>query len=136
MIGSLTARAAHLVRPVLALVAGGLLLAACDSATPSIPTPTDVTASSLDGAVRIEWNPGDVSPERAGYYIYRDTSSIQKRASDLRLGGLKQRTAYVDSTVTNGTTYHYRLVGVSDGGTESPMSEEVTATPIPDPSRP
>lgn len=136
MIGLLAARAARLVRPILVFLAGGLLLVACDSETPSIPTPTGVEASSLDGAIRLEWNPGGVSPERSGYYIYRDTSSIERRTSRLRLGGLRERTAYVDSNVTNGTTYHYRFVGVSEGGTESPMSEEVTATPIPDPDRP
>ncbi len=136
MIDSLAAQAARLARRALVLLAGGLLLVACDSETPSIPTPDEVDASSLDGAIRLNWNPGGVSPDRAGYYIYRDTSSIQKRDSRLRLGGLKERAAYLDSTVTNGTTYHYRLVGVSEGGTESPMSEEVTATPIPDPGRP
>ena len=42
--------------------------------------------------------------------------------------GLTQR-SYTDTGLTNGTTYHYVVSGVSSGGQEGPNSAQASATP-------
>jgi mannan endo-1,4-beta-mannosidase len=118
----------------LLLLAGGLL-AACDTEAP--PMPTRLDAASLDGAVRLTWGPGGVSDIRKGYRLYRDTTPFEatEMTDERRVGGVLDRTTYVDSSVTNGTTYYYRVVGVGDGPSSDP-SELASATPLPDPGRP
>jgi mannan endo-1,4-beta-mannosidase len=122
--------------PLLALVllAGGLL-AACDTEAP--PMPTRLEAASLDGAVRLTWGPGGVSDLREGYRLYRDTAPFEavELTDERRVGGVLKRTTYVDSSVTNGTTYYYRVVSVG-GGPDSSPSGLASATPLPAPSRP
>jgi fibronectin type 3 domain-containing protein len=95
---------------------------------PDTPVPpTGVNAAAGNHQVTVTW---DVSPDVAGYRVYRgttdqvDTTGTPLSGPDLITGG-----AYVDSTATNGTTFYYVVVAVSSGGTASAPSAALGATP-------
>lgn len=119
-----------------ALLWAGLLLTACDSSTPELPAPERLDATGADGAVRLSWEAIDAFGAD-GYHLYRDTAEIATADAGLRLGEERQPdTLLVDTTVTNGTIYYYRVAAVSENGRESPLSPEVRVTPFPQPTRP
>ncbi|MEA5429395.1 cellulose binding domain-containing protein [Arcicella lustrica] len=94
----------------------------------SIPaSPTNLTAKTSISRVELSWNQpaGDVA---SGYVIQRSTSSgsgfqtIATNNFDIKL-------FYVDESVTNGTTYYYRVAAINSAGTGS-YSSEVSVTPV------
>lgn len=90
------------------------------------PTPT---AEAGDSRVDLSWEAAS-SSSIAGYNLYRSTSPFSDPSDAGKLNStLIQGTSYVDASVTNGTTYYYRLTVEGAGGTESDASEQVTATP-------
>lgn len=88
------------------------------------PTPEHLRASVGDGRVHLRWEIPDTSNVKS-YRIYRRRSGIEHAvvvdSSEQRL--------YIDSDLTNGTTYVYSVSAVSLAGFEGRPSDEVEATP-------
>ena len=82
--------------------------------------PTGLTATPADTKVTLNWTqvPG------VTYNVYRSTST---GTETLLTSGLTGAT-YIDTAVTNGTTYYYKVAAVNSGGT-SILSAEASATP-------
>ncbi|MDO8594424.1 MAG: Ig-like domain-containing protein [bacterium] len=91
-------------------------------------TPGSLTATpgaAVGGAVALTWGS---SSGASGYYIYRDTSSSGTFALYVDISSGSTLT-YSDSSVTGGTTYHYKIAAYADGGSqESSASSAVSAT--------
>jgi fibronectin type 3 domain-containing protein len=101
------------------------------SATPRAGAPSAPlapTASPGNGSVGLSWSvpASDGGSTITGYNVYRGTTaggeSTTPVASNLTTTG------FADSSVTNGTTYFYKVAAVNGIGT-SPQSSEVSATP-------
>ncbi len=85
--------------------------------------PTQLNAVSANGQVTLAWK----APNGAlSYNVYRATTSGGEGATPL-VKGITSNT-YVDTSVTNGTTYYYEVTAVDTGG-ESAVSAESSATP-------
>jgi hypothetical protein len=90
--------------------------------SPSEPeTPTGLSAVAGDGRVTLSWN---MASGATSYSVYRGTTS---GSTSLLESGVTALT-FVDTAVTNGTTYFYAVSAVNEAG-ESPRSQEVSATP-------
>jgi len=99
------------------------------SATPlDVPpaAPAGLTASRGDGQVSLDWNDNGES-DLAGYNVYRSTTP---GAGYVKVNGtLLAGSNYLDSGLTNGTTYYYVVTAVDTGSNQSGYSSEVSATP-------
>jgi len=95
------------------------------SATPVAPpaVPTNLTATSANGSVTLTWT---ASAGATSYNVYRGTSSFGQSASPIASG--VPSTTYVDSAVTAGTTYYYRVAAFNAGG-NSAEGNQASATP-------
>ena len=89
------------------------------------PALTGLAATARDGAVFLAWDKS-VETDFASYRIYRATTS-GGYSTALITGVTKDY--YLDTEVTNGTTYYYVVTAVDDGGLESANSNEDLATP-------
>ena len=95
-------------------------------ASPTPPgAPTSLSATAGNGSVSLAW----VAPLFDGgtavnYVVHRSTSPGAE--SFLQNAGASP--SFVDTTVTNGTTYYYKVSAVNTTG-ESPLSNEASATP-------
>lgn len=104
------------------------LNASASSNTPlAIPAaPTGLTATASVSQVALNWA---VSPVNAaqGYSMLRSTASGGPYTS---IASWTDRTnpQYIDTKVTNGTTYYYVVAAINQSGT-SPNSEQASATP-------
>lgn len=92
-------------------------------------SPTDLNATSQDGAIGLSWN----APKGADTYrVYRSTSSgVDPSGSPLETG--LSSTEHVDETAENGKTYYYVVTAVVSEGdqtAESDPSGEVEKTPF------
>ena len=115
----------HWLLPVILVVA----LVGCSSgggSTPPPPAPTDLTASSEDGAVLLSWQG---AAEASGYNVYRIASGTSDSAVRLNGDTPVTQTSYTDTTADNGTRYEYRVTAVGEGG-ESERSTSVSARPF------
>jgi fibronectin type 3 domain-containing protein len=94
-----------------------------------------LTASGGDGSVNLSWSlpASDGGSPITSYSVYRSTTPGGEGSTPLVTG--VTTTSYSDSTVTNGTTYYYKVVAVNAVGT-SPQSNEASATPQPAPTAP
>jgi len=89
------------------------------------PAPTELVALAETGRVRLVWRPSEAE-DVAGYIVYR-------RAAD---GGKFERVTpkpveaaeYVDTAVSGGRAYTYRVTAVDQAGNESGPGNEVRAT--------
>ncbi|HTY24810.1 MAG TPA: fibronectin type III domain-containing protein, partial [Desulfomonilaceae bacterium] len=100
------------------------------SATPyAVAPPTGLTAVAGNGSVTLRWT---ASPGATSYKIYRGTASGQEGSTPIRTG--ITTTTYTDR-VANGVTYYYEVSATSSAGT-SPLSSEVSATPVAPPAAP
>lgn len=102
------------------------------SATPRDTQPpaqiTDLTATSLDKSIQLNWtNPADTSQVK----IYRFITSDFDLDSSTLLTTLNSSSSqsYTDTNVNVGQTYYYVVVAVDDSGNQSPESNEVSSTP-------
>ena len=98
------------------------------SATPPSPTAPgapSLTASGASGVVHLSWSaPSNGGAAISNYKIYRGATS----GSETLLTTLGNVTSFDDTTVSNGTTYYYKVSAVNSVN-EGPLSNEVSATP-------
>jgi len=90
--------------------------------------PTGVVAKAGDAKVTLTWN---ASAGASAYTVYRGTSALLTPLATVGSGTL----AFLDTGVTNGTTYYY-FVRAQAGDLLSPPSQIVTARPLPLPPTP
>ncbi|HTM54138.1 MAG TPA: PQQ-dependent sugar dehydrogenase [Pirellulales bacterium] len=81
--------------------------------------PTNVTAVAGDGQVTLTWTS---DPLAVSHHVYRSVAD----GTPVLLGS--GSTSFTDTTVTNGTHYHYFVRGVNAGG-ESSDSNDIDADP-------
>ncbi len=97
------------------------------SGTPAAPTapaaPTGLAATPGNAQVSLAWNG---STGAASYNLYRATAAGAEGATPYKTGLTK--TSYVDTGLTNGTTYFYQVAAVNSVGT-SGKSSEASAKP-------
>ena len=84
--------------------------------------PTNFTASSGNASATLSWTAS------SGATSYNVKRSVQSGGSYTKLASPTSAN-YVDSTVTNGTTYYYVVSAVNSAG-ESANSAQVTAAPV------
>jgi hypothetical protein len=98
----------------------------CEYETVSTPpaAPQNVQATAGDGQISLNW--GAASGATA-YNVYRSTVAGGEGTTPYRSGVAS--TTFTDTGLTNGTTYFYRI-SATNGTTESPLSSEVSATPV------
>lgn len=90
----------------------------------TLSAPTGLVATGGDARVTLAWN---AVSGASGYYVYRSAS--QNGTYTRRTSSAVSGTAYVDTSLTNGTTYWYRVTATG-GGTESAQSASVSGTPV------
>ena len=101
------------------------------SATPLPPRPAAapvVDAAPGNARVTLTWT---ALPDATSYKIYRSENGV----FDAPAIGSTSSTTFKNYSLTNGTTYHYRVAGRNLGG-EGPRSEVVSATPVAAPLAP
>jgi fibronectin type 3 domain-containing protein len=98
-----------------------------DASSPAAPS--GFTASGGNGRVSLDWT-NNTEFDLAGYNVYR-SESTPVPLTDPPLNGTTLLTAstFDDTSVVNGTTYHYVVTAVDDSGNESAPSVERSATP-------
>jgi len=103
------------------------------SGTPPPPPPPDTTppnaptslfAAAADATVTLDW--ADSTAGDLGNYV------VQRRVGAAAFATIASPTtsAFTDTTVTNGTTYDYRVMAVDITGNVSTASAVVTASPV------
>ena len=110
---------------VRALESNGVESAASAPATVTLAAPAvprGLTATAGDARVTLGWT-GNTETDIAGYRIYRDgaATALATTAESAR--------SYVDTGLTNGTTYTYAISAVDDAGNESGRTGVVQGTP-------
>jgi len=95
------------------------------AATPVPAAPTGLTATAGNSKVSLAWTG---VADALSYTIYRGTAPGQQAATPIGVGVTSK--TYSDTTVTNGTTYYYKIAGANTGGL-GPRSAEASATPQP-----
>ncbi|WP_128895713.1 Kelch repeat-containing protein [Longirhabdus pacifica] len=88
----------------------------------NVATPLNLTATAGDAKVTLNWN--EVT-DADTYNVYR---SLTSGGSYTSVATNVYGTSYVDSPLTNGTTYYYVVTAVNEDG-ESAYSNEASATP-------
>ncbi|MES2527358.1 MAG: fibronectin type III domain-containing protein [Bdellovibrionota bacterium] len=91
-----------------------------DSEKTLTSTPVGLTATAYSGQVGLNWT---ATTGATSYNVYRGTTS-----GSLTLLGPAASNAYLDTTITNGTTYYYAIT--ANNGSESAQSAEVSVRPI------
>ncbi|WP_460787086.1 malectin domain-containing carbohydrate-binding protein [Microbacterium insulae] len=94
--------------------------------------PTALTATGGDATVSLEWT-ASASADAIGYQVYRGIQPGAVGLGELISGAAPVvGTTYVDSSVSNGTTYFYEVVAVDLAGNESgPSNEAIVAPRVP-----
>ena len=91
--------------------------------------PTNLEATSQDGAVGLTWTGVSGADE---YRVYRATDSTSVVSGSPVSEAPLTESTFTDTSVENGTRYYYRVTAVGEGG-ESDPSSEVTVRPFPTP---
>ncbi|HEY7035040.1 MAG TPA: DNRLRE domain-containing protein [Thermomicrobiales bacterium] len=89
-----------------------------DTSVPTTPQNLRATASASN-RVDLSWNAATDNVAVTSYSIYRDGALLKT---------VGFQTTYVDTTVTNSTTYSYRVRARDSSGNVSPLSATATAT--------
>jgi hypothetical protein len=87
------------------------------------PTPTGLTATPGDSLVSLSWDPAHIG-DFLRYEVWRGETS----GGETLLASMATP-SYIDQPLSNGTTYYYKVRVVDQDGNESPLSDEVDATP-------
>ena len=103
---------------------GNFKFATCGGSA-TVPGAPTLSASAGNAVVHLSWTaPSDGGSPITNYKVYRATSS----GAETLLTTLGNVTSYDDTTVTNGTTYYYKVSAVNGVG-EGAQSNEASATP-------
>jgi fibronectin type 3 domain-containing protein len=106
-----------------------ILLAACQEVLDSPPAPpTNLQATPEIRQIRLTWAPSE-STNVAEYRVYRSTT---EGVQGTRIADGVGEAFYLDTGVEAGTTYYYRVTAVDTENRESGLSNEASATPLPD----
>jgi hypothetical protein len=89
----------------------------------SIDAPTNLVATAGDSQITLTWTTVDGAKN---YIVKRSTTS---GGTYTTIASSVSGTSYVDSSVTNGTTYYYVVTALNTYG-ESVNSNEASATPV------
>ena len=100
-----------------------------DTTAPAAPA--GLTTDAGDGAVALSW---DAVDDAATYRVYRATAPTDGASGSALDTGLSA-TSYNDPSVTNGSTYYYRVTAVDEAGNESDGSGEAASTPFAKPTQ-
>ena len=87
------------------------------------PTGLKIAKVNSNNAFSLNWN-ADAQADLAGYNVYR-SSSLTGVFEKINLG-IVQQNSYVDSGITSGEKYCYRVTRVAGSGDESSASEVVS----------
>ena len=82
-----------------------------NTAVPVPPAPIGLTASSGNGQLTLTWN--SVSGATA-YNLYRSTATVVSKATGTQIANVTS--PYVDTGLTNGTTYYYYVKATNAAG--------------------
>src|SRR5262249_1986017 len=96
--------------------------------SPTLTSPPDCTALAATALIRSSSNGGSAI---TGYRVYRGTTS----GGETLLTTLGNVTSWTDTSVTNGTTYYYKVSALNSLG-ESVPSNELSAKPATVPGAP
>jgi len=107
---------------VVTAVTSGVESAPSSEASAVPGAPSGLAASPGDAQVTLSWN---AFPGALSYNLYWDTLSGVTTSSNKITGAASP---YVHASLTNGTTYYYKISAVTSSG-EGPLSAEVSATP-------
>ncbi|MCH7782875.1 T9SS type A sorting domain-containing protein, partial [candidate division KSB1 bacterium] len=104
------------------------------SATPvdtSAPAaPQNLIATGKNESVQLTWNLS-TEPDLLRYNLYRSlTNGFSPSSSDSLSVISPADTVFLDSTVTVGIVYHYKVSALDSSGNESAFSNQATAVPI------
>ncbi|MFC8131294.1 fibronectin type III domain-containing protein [Streptomyces sp. NPDC057302] len=111
--------------------------AASTSVKPTYTAPRPPSATQFyevkpgAGSVRLSWYipaSGSGDPAVTGYRLYRSTQPDVTK-DNAEFTHATSDSAYLDSGLTGGTKYYYRVATVDEDGRESALSPEVSATP-------
>lgn len=115
----------------------GLITASSSSGTINVTftltsapaSPSGLKAVAGDTKVTLSWT-ANTETDLAGYNVYRSAFS-GSGYTKVNTGGLvsKATTSYIDTGLTNGTTYYYVITAVNSSSLESSYSSQVSATP-------
>ncbi len=99
--------------------------------TPSVPL--DLAAAPGDAQVILTWSPPSTNGGASitAYKVYRSTTS----GTETLLVTLGNILTYTDTAVSNGQIYYYKVSATNSVG-EGTLSNEVSATPTPEPTPP
>ena len=86
-------------------------------------TPGSLAATAGNTQVSLTWS---AASGATSYNVYRGTTAGGEGSTPISTG--ITGTSYVNTGLTNGTTYYYKVAAVNSGGTGS-MSSEVNSTP-------
>jgi fibronectin type 3 domain-containing protein len=88
-------------------------------------SPVGLSASGSEGFIALDWSDSS-EPDLAGYNVYR--SSTSGGTYTQLNGSLVTGTSYVNSGLTSGSTWFYRITAVDTSSNESAVSATVSAT--------
>ena len=91
--------------------------APADTTPPNVPTGLQATAGN--GQVSLSWQASSDNVAVAGYDVFRNGTQVARTAN----------TTYVDTGLTNGTSYSYAVAAEDAAGNVSGRSAVVSATP-------
>ena len=86
--------------------------------------PSNLIATAGDSQVALSWNTVTAA---TSYNVKRSTTAGGPYTT---IATNVTGTSYLDTTVTNGTTYYYVITAVDSNGNESANSNEASATPV------
>jgi phosphatidylinositol-3-phosphatase len=114
---------------VLLLLAAGVLLATPPgvAARRRPAAPTNLTATGLNASVSLKWT-ASTSSGVVGYRVYRQRADGSWPSTPLATTAASTRT-YLDTGLTNGVTYTYRVAAVNSSSVQSAYSNTASATP-------
>ena len=112
---------------VVGAASGTLTISSTSSSNPTATIAITGTGTAVSYAVDLSWDaPVDSTDPVAGYNIYRSPGGSS--TYQLLNSSVEALTAYVDSTVQNGTSYDYIVESVDSSGVESVPTSPVALT--------